>query len=320
MVEDSPGPLLAKVEPLSDALAPVSELMSEAVDLAAKSRSASTLRVYQTQWQRFEAWGRARGMEVLPAEPGTLVLYLTERHRKVGVSSLGQALAAIAHRHRERGLPDATHDPAVRRVYDGICRERRGDKLKQATPLLLEHLRDLSRVCNIRDRALLVLGWTLARRRSELVQFDLSDVTEEDEGLKVVVRWSKTDQLGEGETLGAPSTDDPLTCPVRTLRAWLEERGVEPGPLFTSVRGRRLSGEDVSRVMRRAIKRAGYDPDFIEKFSAHSLRSGFATTAAKNKKDAFAIAKQGSWKSLNTVRRYVRDAELFENNAAKGLK
>ncbi len=319
MVDDRSGPLV-KLETLVDGLAPVSELMREAVDLAAKSRSASTLRVYQTQWRAFEGWARARGLEALPAEPETLVLYLTERHRTVGVSSLGQALAAVAHRHRERGLLDATHDPAVRRVYDGICRERRGVKLKQATPLLLEHLRDLVQVCGPRDRALLVLGWTLARRRSEIVQLDLADVTEEAEGLRVVVRWSKTDQLGEGDVLGAPFTGDPLTCPVLTLRAWLEDRGVEPGALFTSVRGKRLSGEDVSRVVRRAIKRAGYAPDFVEKFSAHSLRSGFATTAAQNQKDAFSIARQGSWKSLNTVRRYVRDAELFKNNAAKGLK
>lgn len=306
------------------------ELAEEAAGLAAKARAGETRRVYRLQWQAFERWASERGLDALPAAPAALVMYLTERQRRAGVSTIAQILAAVALAHRNAGLDSPTKDPTVRQVWEGICRDKGIAPKRQATPLTPEQLRELAAVCSPRDRALLLIGFAAARRRSELVALKLQDVVEEPDGLRITVRKSKTDQLGAGHVIGVPFGSDKLTCPVRALREWLAVRpdwtraslrttGAEPEALFLSARGKPLSGEDVTRILRRAAKRAGFNAELINSLSGHSLRSGLATTAAKRGKSAMAIAKQGGWKSLDMVLRYVRDAELFDNNPASGI-
>ncbi len=170
-----------------------------------------------------------------------------------------------------------------------------------------------------RDRALLLLGFAGAMRRSELVGLDYGDVADAEEGLIVTIRRSKTDQYGSGRKIGLPFASTPLTCPVRACRAWVGAANVQDGPLFRAVdrhgkvSGERLSDQTVARVVKRALKAAGRD---AEKFAGHSLRAGLATQAAMNGATERSIQKQTGHKSLLILRRYIRDGSLFRENAA----
>ena len=174
----------------------------------------------------------------------------------------------------------------------------------------------------LRDRALLTMGWFGAFRRSELVALDIADVTKEREGLVVAVRRSKRDQEGRGAEKGIPYASNPALCPVRALAAWLEAGRVESGPIFRGVDqvGRvateALSDRSVARIVQRAAEAAGLDPTTV---AGHSLRSGFATTAAKKGKSLDAIMRQTLHKSEQVARGYIRHAKLFDDNAAVGL-
>jgi integrase len=174
----------------------------------------------------------------------------------------------------------------------------------------------------LRDRALVTLGWLGAFRRSELVALDVGDVRFTDEGLIVRLATSKTDQEGQGVEKGIPYAGNPATCPVRSLRAWLEAARLESGPLFRPVTRhgqlgeRRLSDRAVALVVKRLAARAGLEPAV---FAGHSLRAGFATTAAQRGKSLDAIMRQTGHKSERVARGYIRHATLFTDNAATGL-
>lgn len=173
----------------------------------------------------------------------------------------------------------------------------------------------------LRDRALLLLGFAGAFRRSELVGLDVGDVTWGEDGLTVNLRRSKTDQEREGRKVGIPFGSTPQTCPVRTLRGWLEAAELTEGSLFRPVKGSkvsaaRLSYKAVARLVKRAAEAAGLEPS---RLSGHSLRSGLATAAAKAGKSERSIMAQTGHRSAQMVRRYIRDGELFGENAAAGL-
>jgi integrase len=173
----------------------------------------------------------------------------------------------------------------------------------------------------LRDRALLLVGFAGAFRRSELVSLDVGDVTWGEDGCTATLRRSKTDQEGEGRKVGIPFGSSPEFCPVRTLQAWVEAAGLTVGPLFRPVKGStvsaaRLSDKAVARLVKRAAEAAGLDPSRV---SGHSLRSGLATAAAKAGKSERSIMAQTGHRSAQMVRRYIRDGELFSENAAAGL-
>lgn len=173
-----------------------------------------------------------------------------------------------------------------------------------------------------RDRALLLLGFAGAFRRSELAGLEVRDLAFAEDGLEVTLRRSKTDQEGKGSKKGIPYGSDPKTCPVRAVRAWLEASGIAEGPVFREVtrhghvEAAPLSGRSIARVVKRSAEAAGLDP---AGFSGHSLRAGLATAAAKAGKSTHAIMRQTGHKSADMVARYVREASLFEDNAAAGI-
>jgi integrase len=173
-----------------------------------------------------------------------------------------------------------------------------------------------------RDRALLLLGFTGALRRSELIALDVEDLEETREGLIVHIRRSKTDQESEGRKVGIPQGADQATCPVWALEQWLQGAKIESGAVFRvmnrhgQVLPKRLSGEGVAIVVKRAVEMLGYDPGL---FSGHSLRAGLATSAAAAGKGERAIMNQTGHRSVTTVRRYIRDGNLFRENAADGI-
>jgi site-specific recombinase XerD len=172
----------------------------------------------------------------------------------------------------------------------------------------------------LRDRALLLLGFAGAFRRSELVALDVEDVAENEAGLLVRIRSSKTDQEGEGVTIAIARGE--LACPVKALRAWLDAAGIEAGPIFRpidksgTVRPSRFTCRSVANLVKAYAERAGLD---ASAYSGHSLRSGFLTSAAGKGASIFKMMDVSRHKSVDTLRGYVRDAELFKDHAGTGL-
>jgi integrase len=233
-------------------------------------------------------------------------------------------MATISEAHRAKEYESPIQSALVRSTWQGIRREK-GMAPQGKEPALLEHLRCMvdhlpkDKLLSTRDRALLLLGFAGAMRRSELVGLNCEDVVDTNDGLVVTIRRSKTDQVGMGRKIGMPFGSTPVTCPVRAYRAWIQESGLTEGPLFRAVdrhgkvSKRRLSDQTVARVVKRALRAAGKE---AEKFAGHSLRAGLATQAALGGASERSIQEETGHKSLLILRRYIRDGNLFNENAA----
>jgi integrase len=240
-------------------------------------------------------------------------------------ATVQRALAGIVEAHRSLGLSSPREDARVREVLKGIRRSL-GTAPRQKDAIGPSELRAMVRsrpesLQGLRDRALLLLGFAGAFRRSELVGLDVVNMVAIEDGLVATITRSKTDQDGQGRKVGIPFGSAPDCCPVRSLRRWLESAGISDGPLFRAVRGpkvgtARLSDKAVARLVKRAAAAAGLDPTHL---AGHSLRSGFATAAAKAGKSERSIMAQTGHRSAQMVRRYIRDSGLFSENAATGL-
>lgn len=272
------------------------------------------------------AWCEAHGLKPLPADPQTVAVYLAARAEAgLAVASLSLALAAIGEAHRVAGYESPRSTPAVREVWRGIKRAH-GTAQRRVEPVTVEILRAMVRslpetLVGARDRALLLTGFAGGLRRSEIVELCVEDLGFERDGVRVTIRRSKTDPEGAGAVIGIPSGASD-TCPVRSLRAWVDGSGTSGGHVFRAISrygrlGGPLSGRDVARIVKRGVERIGLDP---ADYSGHSLRSGLATTAARAGKSDRSIARQGRWSSRTMIDRYVREARLLHpDNAAAGI-
>jgi Site-specific recombinase XerD len=297
-------------------------LGARAAEYVAAAKAANTLRAYRSDWREFTTWAAHRRLCPLPATPETLALYLTDLAGIAKTSTIARRLAAIAEAHRTAGAPSPT-DAAVKAVWAGIRRVH-GTAGEAAAPLTVTLLRRVVEALRLdlaghRDRALLIVGFAGALRRSELVALDVADVEERHEGLIMRIRRSKTDQEAAGRQVGLPYGSNPSTCPVRSLHTWLEAAGIASGPLFRPVNRHgiagtgRLSAASANRAVQRAVARAGLDP---RPYSAHSLRSGLATSAAEAGASERAIMAQTGHRSVTVARGYIRSGSLFRDNAA----
>lgn len=287
------------------------------------SKSENTRRAYRADWADFTAWCAKYNRAPLPALPDTVAYYLADRSQDLKTSTLQRRLATITEAHRAAGLVSPNKSAQVRLVWAGIRREK-GVAQNHKKPVLTKHVREMvdnlpEGPLGVRDRALILLGYAGAMRRSELVGLDFGDVSVGEEGLIVVIQKSKTDQVRAGRKIGIPFGEHPETCPVRAVLAWIEEAEIEEGPLFRSVNKHghvmetRLSDRAVAHVVQRSLVAAGKSP---RGFAAHSLRAGLATQAAMNGVSERAIQDQTGHKSLAVMRRYIRDGSLFRENAA----
>jgi integrase len=292
------------------------------------ARAGSTLRAYHHDWQRFREWCEQNRLVALPAAPQSVILYATDLTKNQGRkwNTLSRRLAAISQLHSQAGFGSPTRSWAVKQFLAGLRREL-GITTVRKRPVLVADIKDmLSQIpdspLGIRDRALLLLGYTGAFRRSELVALNVADIEEQRDGIVVHVRRSKTDPEGQGRKVGVPRGNDEQTCPVRALDRWRSAAAISTGALFRcvnrhgSVLATRLSGEAVAIVVKRYVGQLGYDP---AQFAGHSLRAGLATSAAAAGKSERAIMNQTGHRSVTTVRRYIRDGNLFRENAAEGL-
>jgi integrase len=297
-----------------------------AKDYASQAKSAATIRAYRAGWSDFTAWCAAHGQQALPATPATLASYLAGRAETLKPASLGLYAAAVSQAHQAAGYASPTRDAAVRAVMQGI-RRAKGTAPEAKAPAITADIRRMvehlpAGLLGIRDRALLLVGFAGAFRRSELVGLDREDVTECAEGLTITLRRSKTDQEGAGRKIGIPYGGNLATCPVRSLMAWLDAAGIEAGPLFVGMNRHgqllpgRLSDRGVARVVQRHAEAAGLA---AAKYGGHSLRAGLATSAAAAGASERKIMDQTGHRSAAMVRRYIREGSLFRENAAASV-
>jgi len=316
---------LAILPPTGDVVA---RLLTQAEASFRAARAGSTIRAYTHDWQQFRAWCEANGFVSLPASPQTVILYSTDLAKNHGKrwNTLSRRIAAISQLHSQAGFESPTRSWAVKQFLQGLRREL-GIAPIRKRPVLVGDLQEILKqipnsLLGKRDRALLLLGFSGAFRRSELVGLDAKDIEVQRAGIALTIGRSKTDQEGQGRILGIPYGIEEATCPIRALEAWRNAAEIQSGPLFRPVNrhGRvlasRLSGEGVAIVVKRYVEKLGYDPAH---FAGHSLRAGLATSAAAAGKSERAIMNQTGHRSIMTVRRYIRDGNLFRENAADGL-
>lgn len=281
------------------------------------SLAHNTRRAYLSDLAEFERWGGS-----VPASPEMVAAYLAARADTLAVASLVRHLASISKAHEARGLPNPTRSELVHSTLRGIKRTR-GCAQREAKPLLRDDLLLVldamgEGLKDMRDRALLLIGFAGALRRSELIGLDLGDIEHVRQGIILSLRRSKTDQDGQGRKIGIPFGLS-RWCPVAALDAWLTASGIVEGAIFRPIdrHGRihaaRLSGEAVSLVIRERVAAVGLEPT---PYSGHSLRAGLATSAAQAGVPAWRIKAQTRHASDAMLARYIRQGELFTDNAA----
>jgi site-specific recombinase XerD len=298
-------------------------LAGQAHDYASEAKASNTKRAYTSDWQHFSAWCEEHSLRALPAAPETASLYLSDLAATQRVSTLQRRLAAISQAHQLVGEETPTRSLQVRLVMQRIRRSV-GVAANQKAPATVEVVRQMVEGLGpggqgLRDRALLLVGFAGAFRRSELVGLDVEDVTFAGDGLVILLCRSKSDQEGEDHKKGLPYGSNPATCPVCALRAWLESASIIERPVFRAVdrygnvKASRLSTRAVALIVKRCAEAAGLDPDI---FAGHSRRAGLATSAAAAGVSERVIMQQTGHRSVQMVRRYIHEGSLFRENAA----
>ncbi len=310
LVETSAGPVPEGLQ----------ELVGEAEDYAAHARAQNTTKAYVSDMRDFATWCAAMNTCALPASAATVALYVSHLARDRKVGTIRRRLVAISQAHKAKGLEPPTCHLSVRLVLKGIVRSK-GSAPSQKAALGTAELRALlactpSTLIGVRDRAVILLGFSAALRRSEIVGLDISDVTfVPEQGLVVRLRRSKTDADGCGRDIAVPYGKHAQTCPVLAVQGWLQQANLNSGPLFRPfARGGqrilpgRLSGRVVARIVQRYVAQIGLDPTL---YGGHSLRSGYCTSAAAVGVAEHLIMEVTGHKSVKIMRGYIRQGALF---------
>lgn len=327
MTESLPGQNNASivVAPSGELSTDLAQLVENAKGFIFASKSAATRKAYASAWRLFEAWASEKGLKALPAEPGTVILYLThlaQMNRKP--ATLDKALAAISFVHQSQGHP-IPKDFYTKQTMKGIRRVV-GSKQRQVKPITADILKRMvaslpETLPGARTKALLLLGFAGAFRRSEVVSLDVADLEFDPRGLICNLARSKTDQEGRGARVAISRGSEGMD-PIEAVQAWLAMARITEGAVFRSfdffgnLTDRRLDPQSVAWLIHRIAYRIGEEP---RDFSGHSLRAGFATSAVRAKKDLFAIKKQTRHASLEMLDRYVRSESIFEDHAGDDL-
>ena len=304
------------------------DLAEKALGYAEEAQAESTRKNYRHNWETWVEWCELFGQPPLPASDNTVALHITAMG-EVGYkpASISLRLTSIRQAHRLAEEDDPTSSEKVRQVFQGIKRSQ-GTAQDQKAPITPDHLRRivkhllLDQPIDLRDRALLLLGFAGAFRRSELVGIHLEHMDWREEGLVVTLPRSKTDQEGQGRQVAVLAAADPILCPLSATKAWMKGMEITEGPLFRGfyprggIRDDALTTRSVANIVKRRLEEIGLDPKL---YSGHSLRAGFATAAAMQGATEIAIMRQTGHRSLEMVRRYVREGNLFRKHAGEGL-
>jgi site-specific recombinase XerD len=299
--------------------------IERAASYAKQDKSPATRQAYRSDFTIFQAWCTSRGVRPLPATPETVASFLaSDAEAGLKPSTISRRCAAIRYAHKLGGHEPPTNSEIVKATLRGIRRAIGAAPARKA-PAVAEIMRDMAHAApgglkGLRDRALLLLGFGGAFRRSELVALDVGDLEETEDGLRVTIRRSKTDQDAVGTTIAIIRGG--ACCPVKAIKAWLKAAGISEGPVFRPVRkgGRvrdqRLTAKSVCDLVKSYADRVGLDATL---FGAHSLRAGFLTSAARRGASVFKMRDVSWHKSMDVLQAYVRDADLFRDHAGAGL-
>lgn len=299
-------------------------LSDKSMNSLSVTKANHTIDAYESDWNDFCDWCRYHHQTSYPAKPETIVNYINDLADYAKASTIRRRISAISENYNASG--DHVENPCrawiVKEALIGLTRLK-GTVQKGKTPIYWEeieemiHRMDLSSLQALRDRAVLLLGFMGAFRRSELAGLDVEDIRKYPQGIVVTIRHSKTDQTSAGQQIGIPYLSHSSMDCIQALQEWLTAAGITSGPLFRSflkngkVSSRRLSDKSINLIVKKYAASIGLNP---EMYGAHSLRHGFATYAALQGVEERLIMKQTRHRSVEMVRRYINEADLFTNN------
>jgi len=317
---------------MKDLVTDIKALQEETLKNLQNSKANNTVRAYKSDFKDFGLFCVQNGFKNLPSDPKIVSLYLTHLSTKeVKLSTIKRRLVSIGVIHKMKGHYLDTKHPIIVENLMGIKR-RKGTVQKGKKPILINDLRkildvidqqDFEDIKKLRDKSIILIGFSGGFRRNEIVSLDHEDLDFVYEGLKITVKRSKTDQFGEGSIKALPYFENNLYCPVTILKRWLNISKIKKGPLFrrfskgSKLTNYRLTDQTVALLIKDYLNIAGIDS---KNYSGHSLRSGFATSAAEFGAEERSIMAMTGHKSTEMVRRYIKEANLFKNNALSKIK
>ena len=295
------------------------------------SKANNTLRAYKSDFKDFGAFCAKHGFKSIPTDPKIVSLYLTHLSKNSKISTLRRRIVSIGMVHKLKGhYLDAKHPLIIENLL-GIKRQKGSAQIGKK-PILISHLKSIINVINEqkidevkknRDKTIILIGFGGGFRRTELISIDYDDLEFVPEGVKIIIRRSKTDQFGEGMVKGLPYFEKEKYCPVINLKNWLKVSKIKSGPIFrrfikgSNLTDYRLTDQSVALIIKEYLNLAGIEN---KNFSGHSLRSGFATVAAGSGADERSIMAMTGHKTSQMVRRYIKEANIFKNNALNKIK
>ena len=317
---------------MNNIITDINALKEETLLNLQSSKAENTVRAYKSDFGDFSLFCVQNGFKSLPSEPKIVSLYLTHLSTKnIKMSTLKRRLVSIGVIHRLKGHYLDTKHPSIIENVMGIKR-RKGSIQKGKKPLLINNLKQIINVIDndqnneikkLRDRTIILIGFSGGFRRNEIVSLDYGDLDFVTEGLKSNLRRSKTDQFGVGLVKGIPYFNNTQYCPVLSLKKWIEVSHINSGPIFrrfskgSKLTNNRLTDQTVALIIKKYLKLAGIES---KNYSGHSLRSGFATSAAESGVEERNIMAMTGHKSPEMVRRYIKEANLFKNNPLNKMK
>jgi site-specific recombinase XerD len=310
----------------------IKALHEETLNNLKSSKAINTIRAYKSDFKDFGAFCTKNSFKILPTEPKTVSLYLTSLSMKEAkMSTLRRRLVSIGVIHKLKGHYLDTKHPIIIENLMGISRKK-GNYQRGKKPILINQLKAIINVIDnnkteeikkIRDKTIILIGFGGGFRRAELVYIDFEDLEFVTEGVKIIIKRSKTDQFGEGMIKGIPYFSNKTFCPVLHLKKWIDLSYIKSGPLFRKfnkgygLSNKRLTDQTVALLLKSYLTEAGIEN---KNYSGHSLRSGFATASAESGADERSIMAMTGHKTTQMVRRYIKEANLFKNNALNKIK
>ena len=303
---------------MSELITDIKSLEVETLKNLKNSKANNTLRAYQSDYRDFSLFCSKNGLSSMPTQPKIVALYITHLSKFSKFSTLKRRIASISVIHKLKGHYLDTKHPIIMENLHGIKRIL-GSRQKAKKPLLINNLKKIIKAIDEekkerdRDRALILIGFAGGFRRSELVSILKEDVELVDEGVKILIKKSKTDQSGEGSIKAIPYFQNQEFCPVIALKKYMSLKKFNSN----SEKIFKLSDKSVALIIKKYAQIAGLDPT---KYAGHSLRSGFATTAAEFGAEERNIMTMTGHKTTQMVRRYIQEANLFKNNALNKIE
>ena len=316
---------------MNELLTDVKKLHEETLENLKSSKANNTLRAYKSDFRDFGSFCAKHGFNSMPTEPKVVSLYLTHLSSSSKISTLRRRLVSIGVVHKIKGHYLDTKHPLIIENLMGIKRKKGSIQIGKK-PILINHLKQIIKVIDeqkiekikkLRNRTLILLGFGGGFRRTELISINYEDLDFVEEGVKITLRRSKTDQFGEGLIKGLPYFTNEKYCPVTSLKNWINLSKIKTGAIFrrfakgSTLTMHRLTDQSVVLVIKDCLKLAGIEN---QNYSGHSLRSGFATVAAESGADERSIMAMTGHKTSQMVRRYIREANIFKNNALNKIK